>query len=49
MGFAKDKMAPTAMGGTELMKYGLSSRIPDGLLDDFQIFLSRVHEELDPN
>jgi len=49
MAFAKDKMAPNAMGGTELMKYALASRMPEGLLDGFQIFISRVHEELDPN
>lgn len=49
MGFATDKMAPNAMGGTELMKHALASRMPEGLLDDFQIFISRVHEELDPN
>ncbi len=49
MGFAEDKMAPNAMGGTELMKHALASRMPEGLLDDFQIFISRVHEDLDPN
>ena len=47
--FAEDKMAPNAMGGTELMKHALASRMPEGLLDGFQIFVSRVHEELDPN
>ncbi len=38
-----------AMGGTELMKHALASRMPEGLLDNFQIFISRVHEDLDPN
>lgn len=47
MGFAKDKLSTNAMGGTELMKYELSSRIEPELLDEFQIFLSRVEEDLD--
>jgi hypothetical protein len=37
------------MGGTELMKYGLVDRLPADLLDDFQIFVSRVEEPLDEN
>jgi UDP-glucose:(glucosyl)LPS alpha-1,2-glucosyltransferase len=49
MGFAKDVMAPTAKGGTELMREELERRMPAGLLDNFQIFISRVHEPLDPN
>jgi len=47
MGFAKDKLSTNAMGGTELMKYELMKRIDPNLLDQFQIFMSRVHEELD--
>lgn len=47
MGFAKDSLSTNAMGGTELMKYELQSRIEPELLDEFQIFLSRVEEKLD--
>ncbi len=48
MSVAKDSLSTNAMGGTELMKYGLLSRIAKEKLDDFQIFVSRVEEELDP-
>lgn len=44
--FAKDKYSGNARGGTELMKMGLEKRIDKDLLDNFQIFVSRVHEEL---
>lgn len=50
----KDKSIETneldrnAMGGTELMKYGLHERLPKDLLDHFQIIPSRVRD-LDPN
>lgn len=37
-----------AMGGTELMKYGLYDRLDKDLLSNFQIIPSRVRE-LDPN
>lgn len=47
MGFAKDKLSANAMGGTELMKYELLKRLDPRLLDEFQIFMSRVEEELD--
>lgn len=47
MALAKDKLSQTAMGGTELMKYGLIDRLPKDLLENFQIFASRVEEPLD--
>ena len=47
MAFAHDRQAVNAMGGTELMKYGLQKRLPSELLDEFQIFVSRIDEELD--
>lgn len=47
MVLAKDSLSTKAMGGTELMKYGLEQRLPADLLDNFQIFASRVEEELD--
>jgi UDP-glucose:(glucosyl)LPS alpha-1,2-glucosyltransferase len=52
-GFALNKASPTiavdeqsanAMGGTEMMKYGLYERLPDSLKDYFQIICSRVRE-----
>jgi UDP-glucose:(glucosyl)LPS alpha-1,2-glucosyltransferase len=47
MAFAHDSLAVNAMGGTELMKYGLQKRIPAELLDEFQIIVSRIDEKLD--
>jgi hypothetical protein len=47
MVLAKDTLSQKALGGTELMKYGLLERLPSELLDNFQIFTSRVEEELD--
>jgi len=47
MGFAKDRHSTNAMGGTELMKFELQKRLDSTLLDEFQIFLSRVEEPLD--
>jgi UDP-glucose:(glucosyl)LPS alpha-1,2-glucosyltransferase len=47
MTFTHDSQAVTAMGGTELMKYGLQDRIDPELLKEFQIFVSRVEEEPD--
>lgn len=47
MGFAKDSLSTNAMGGTELMKFGLQSHITEDLLDNFQIFVSRVEEPFD--
>lgn len=49
MVLAKDTASAKAMGGTELMKYGLDARLPQDLLDNFQIFASRVEEDLDPS
>jgi len=46
MVFAKDKYSSNAMGGTEIMKYALAEKLDASLLDKFQIFVSRVHEEL---
>lgn len=47
MALAKDSLSQAAMGGTELMKYGLIDRMPKELLENFQIFASRVEEPLD--
>lgn len=46
MPFAEDKIAGNAMGGTEIMKLAIEKRLPKELLDNFQIFVSRVHEPL---
>lgn len=46
MPFAKDKYSGNAMGGTEIMKVKLGNSLPADLLDNFQIFVSRVHEDL---
>lgn len=46
MPIAKDKLSGNAMGGTELMKMRLENSIDPTLLDNFQIFASRVHEDL---
>lgn len=47
MTFAHDSLAVNAKGGTELMKYGLGERLDQDLLKEFQIFVSRVEEEMD--
>lgn len=47
MTFTHDSLATKAMGGTELMKYGLAERVNAELLEEFQIFVSRVEEEPD--
>lgn len=47
MTFAFDKLAVNAKGGTELMKYGLQDRLDPELLKEFQIFVSRVQEDMD--
>lgn len=47
MTFAHDSLAVKAMGGTELMKYGLRDRVDQDLLKEYQIFVSRVEEEMD--
>lgn len=47
-GVATDELSQNAMGGTELMKYGLHERLPEELRSQFQIICSRVRE-LDEN
>lgn len=47
MTFASDSLSVNAQGGTELMKFGLRDRLDPELLKEFQIFTSRVEEELD--
>ena len=47
MTISKDSLSTQAMGGTELMKYGLQSRIDPELMSNFQIFVSRVEEPFD--
>lgn len=46
MPIAKDNYSGNAKGGTEAMKNRLVSSVAPDLLDNFQIFVSRVHEEL---
>ena len=43
-GVEKNEVDRNAMGGTELMKYGLHERIDPVLLEDFQIIPSRVRD-----
>ena len=47
MVFAKDNLSTNAMGGSELMKVELESWCDPRLLEEFQIFVSRVQEDLD--
>jgi UDP-glucose:(glucosyl)LPS alpha-1,2-glucosyltransferase len=47
MTFANDQLATNAKGGTELMKFALADKMPAGLLDNFQIFVSRVEDPMD--
>lgn len=49
MPIAQDKHSGNAKGGTELMKLRLQESIDPALLDNFQIFVSRVHEPLSEN
>jgi glycosyltransferase involved in cell wall biosynthesis len=46
--FAHDSLATNAKGGTELMKFALQAAIPADLQEHFQIFVSRVEDEMDP-
>lgn len=48
MPLANDTLSTNAMGGTELMKNELVKRIPADLLENFQIFVSRIHEPINP-
>ena len=43
-GIEKNELDRNAMGGTELMKYGLYERLPKDLMDKFQIIPSRVRD-----
>jgi len=47
-GVATDELSRNAMGGTELMKYGLYDRLPENLRDKAQIICSRVRD-IDPD
>lgn len=47
MTFANDSLSTNAAGGTEIMKHALASHIPSQLMDEFQIFVSRVEQPLD--
>lgn len=47
MSFAHDSLAVNAKGGTELMKFALQEHVSSDLLDEFQIYVSRVEEPLD--
>jgi glycosyltransferase involved in cell wall biosynthesis len=49
MPLAKDELSKNAMGGSELMKYRLVQELGEEFLSDFQIFVSRVQEDLDSN
>ena len=40
----EDELSKDAMGGTELMKYGLYDRLPEDLRDSVQIICSRVRQ-----
>jgi UDP-glucose:(glucosyl)LPS alpha-1,2-glucosyltransferase len=43
-GVTTDELSKNAMGGTELMKYGLYDRLPEDVRDSVQIICSRVRE-----
>jgi len=49
MPLAIDNLSAKAMGGSELMKYKLIERLPKELTDQFQIFVSRIQEPLNPD
>ena len=49
MPLASDEFSAKAMGGSELMKYKLIERLPKELTDQFQIFVSRIGEPLNPD
>jgi glycosyltransferase involved in cell wall biosynthesis len=49
MPLAKDDLSANAMGGSEIMKYKLIDRLPQELTDQFQIFVSRIQEPLNPD
>ena len=41
---ATDELSKNAMGGSELMKYGLRDRLGEEFLEPFQIIMSRARE-----
>lgn len=43
-GVTVDELSQNAMGGTELMKYGLYDRLPENIRDKVQIICSRVRD-----
>jgi len=43
-GVTTDELSQNAMGGTEMMKYGLYERLPSDIRDEVQIICSRVRE-----
>jgi len=43
-GVTVDELSKNAMGGTEMMKYGLYDRLPDDIKDAAQIICSRVRD-----
>jgi len=43
-GVTVDELSKNAMGGTEMMKYGLYDRLPKSIRDQVQIICSRVRE-----
>lgn len=49
MPLASDDLSAKAMGGSEMMKYKLIERLPKELTDQFQIFVSRIQEPLNPD
>ena len=47
MTFTSDKLSANAAGGTELLKTELEKRLDSDLLNNFQIFVSRVEQPFD--
>ena len=47
MPIAIDNLSGNAKGGTELMKQRLADQLDPALLNEVQLFVSRVHEPLD--
>ena len=43
-GVTVDELSKDAMGGTEMMKYGLYDRLPEDIRDEVQIICSRVRD-----
>jgi glycosyltransferase involved in cell wall biosynthesis len=44
MGFDINEISKNSKGGTELLRMELEKRLPEGLIDDFQIICSRVRQ-----